>query len=156
MAEYENEAPAGYTVAAQQGSGPSALRVHSQTKKKSKPLEVIHAQTDAQLNKWGVVNPEDDPKNVAFGAYGVIADNKEALAQEIADTSPNTQSLINLNSSRWGEIDEEDTAEWQQEQNAKHSNSETWKDGAPKGYNAISYDSFVGIPIDVAMQKINA
>ena len=36
-AEFVNDSPAGYTVAAQKESGPSALRVHSQGQKKSKP-----------------------------------------------------------------------------------------------------------------------
>ena len=104
--EFINAAPAGYTVA-QVKSGPSGLQKHSQGQKKSKPLEVIHVQSDSQINKWGVIAPEDDPKNVAFSAYGAIADNKETLAQE-----PGAQSLINLNTNKWGEIDEEDTFEW--------------------------------------------
>ena len=67
---------------------------------------MIHAQTDSQINKWGVIAPEDDPKNVAFSAYGAIADNKQVLAEE-----PGKDSLINLN--KWGVIDEEDTFEYQ-------------------------------------------
>ena len=114
---------------------------------------MIHLQADAQINKWGVISPEDDPKNIAFSAYGSIADNKDALAQE---TAPGTQSLIHLNTNKWGEIDEEDTFEWQKEQNDKTSNGETWRESAPAGYNAVPYDAFIGVPIGVAMEKINA
>ena len=93
MAEYKNGSPAGYEVA----------------QKASVPLDFTHVQADAQINKWGVISPEDDPRNVAEKAYGAIADNKQTFSQE---TSPGTESLINLNTNKWGEIDEKDTLEW--------------------------------------------
>jgi hypothetical protein len=71
----------------------------------------VNLQTDAQISKWGVISPEDDPSNVVGKAYGSIAQQAADFAQD----SPAGYDLIQLNTNKWGEIDEEDTWEWQSE-----------------------------------------
>lgn len=65
-------------------------------------------QTDAQVNKWGVISPEDDPSNVVGKAYASIAQNSADFSKD----TPAGYELIQLNTNKWGEIDEEDTWEW--------------------------------------------
>ena len=91
------------------------------------PYDVTALQTDAQLNKWGVISPEDDPSNVVGKAYASIAQNSADFSKD----SPAGYDLIQLNTNKWGEIDEEDTWDWQKEQQGKYSNGETWLEGAP-------------------------
>lgn len=65
-------------------------------------------QTGAQLNKWGVISPEDDPSSVVGKAYASIAQNSADFSKD----SPAGYDLIQLNTNKWGVIDEEDTYDW--------------------------------------------
>lgn len=56
---------------------------------------------------------------------------------------------------KWGEIDEEDTAEWLIDNNHQHSNSAQWFADAPKGYAAVAPTDYVQIPIGEALRRIN-
>lgn len=99
----------------------------------------VNLQIGSQLNKWGVISPEDAPQNVVSKAYESIAQNSADFSKD----SPAGYDLVQLNTNKWGVIDEEDTWEWQREKRDEHSDGDTWLEGAPEGYHAVPYDTFV-------------